>query len=60
MQANLNQKHRRKKKKKKAKKSWTKFYTVNPTRKLLNTIRNSGKELGADMKGFLLAKEKTT
>ena len=41
-------------------KSWTNFYTVNPTSKLLNTVRNFGKELGANMKGFLLAKEKTT
>lgn len=33
---------------------------MNPTSKLLNTVRNFGKELGANMKGFLLAKEKTT
>ena len=57
-QANLNQKHQRQKKK--TKKSWTQFYTVNPTSKLLNTVRNSGKELGPNMKGFLLAKETTT
>ena len=33
---------------------------MSPTSKLLNTVRNFGKELGANMKGFLLAKEKTT
>lgn len=44
----------------KKKKFWTNFYTVNPTSKLLNTVRNFGTELGANMKGFLLAKEKTT
>ena len=33
---------------------------MNPTSKLLNTVRNSGKELGPNMKGFLLAKETTT